>query len=68
MCSKYPRHDSGKLPKLKEGGPHAVIATALLEAKKDKDEYLTPLIFGPGSTKVMFCKTFFLFTHIYLFI
>lgn len=38
------RHDHGDLPQLKSTGPHAVLVSALQEAKKECDRYLTQRI------------------------
>jgi hypothetical protein len=38
------RHDHGLLPQMKSDGPHAVLISALYEAKKNCDKLLTDLI------------------------
>jgi hypothetical protein len=38
------RHDSGKLVQLKPTGPLALLARAIVEAKKESDQYLTNCI------------------------
>ena len=38
------RHDHGLLPQMKSDGPHAVLISALYEAKKQCDKLLTDII------------------------
>ena len=48
------RHDHGDLPKLKNSGPAAVLVSALQEAKRECDKYLTQRIneeYGYESTE-----------------
>lgn len=44
------RHDHGLLPQMKSDGPHAILISALYEAKKECDKLLTDVIKEEAAT------------------
>ena len=56
------RHDHGKLPVLRNAGHNACLLTALAEAKKQCDEYLTNIINVQGKL----CCAGRTFIHLYI--